>query len=258
MDRAPLKKQWDKLMRQEQAFLNKSAQKKVTKIEEFLSEKVPQKLQDTLGSAFAKSFALVLDKGTAVIEKSYHKDEEMLKHKVNLYAYSLKPDKKRLRNFEVASTKSQAKNVTISGAKGIGLGLLGIGLPDIPIFIGMVLKGIYEIALQYGYEYESEQEQYFILNIIAGALSYGDDALQINGVLNAFIGEEELPVPYDRAEQINRVSDILSTELLCMKFLQGLPVVGVIGGVADAAFVNKILGYAKLKYKRRFLCGQMK
>ncbi len=257
MPKTPLEKQWDKLIKQEDNFLKKSAQKKSSKMDVFLSEKVPEKLQDTLNTAFSKSFALIFDKGTSVIEKSYNREEEILKHKVNMYAYSLKPDRKRLQNFEIESTKSQAINVAVSGAKGVGLGLLGIGIPDIPIFIGMVLKGIYEIALQYGYEYDTEAEQYFILNIIAAALSYGDLAIHTNDALNAFIETETPPPAFDREEQINAVADVLSTELLCMKFLQGLPIVGVVGGVADAAFINKILGYAKLKYKRRFLNARM-
>ena len=38
------------------------------------------------------------------------------------------------------------------------MGVLGIGLPDIPVFTGMILKNIYETALQYGYSYESREE----------------------------------------------------------------------------------------------------
>lgn len=38
----------------------------------------------------------------------------------------------------------------ISGVEGVGLGLLGIGLPDIPLFTAVILKSVYEIALSYG------------------------------------------------------------------------------------------------------------
>lgn len=51
----------------------------------------------------------------------------------------------------------------VSGVAGVGMGILGVGLPDIPVFTGMVLKSIYEIALSYGCEYESEGERRFIL-----------------------------------------------------------------------------------------------
>ena len=38
-----------------------------------------------------------------------------------------------------------------------------------------------------------------------------------------------------------------------MKFVQGLPVVGVVGGVSDMLYQKKISDYAEIKYKRRFL-----
>ena len=59
-------------------------------------------------------------------------------------------------------------NLVVSGAAGVGMGLLGVGIQDIPVFTGMVLKSIYEIALSYGYEYESESERRFILMLIQG------------------------------------------------------------------------------------------
>ena len=54
------------------------------------------------------------------------------------------------------------------------MGVLGIGLPDIPVFTGMILKNIYETALHYGYSYESREEKYFILLLIQGAISYAE------------------------------------------------------------------------------------
>lgn len=59
---------------------------------------------------------------------------------------------------------------------GIGLGVLGIGLPDIPLFTGMVLKSIYETAISYGFPYDTEEEQCYILKLISTALSRGDTA----------------------------------------------------------------------------------
>ena len=38
-----------------------------------------------------------------------------------------------------------------------------------------------------------------------------------------------------------------------MKFLQGIPIVGVVGGAADAVYMKQILEYANIKYKHRFL-----
>ncbi len=258
MQKTPIEKQWEKLKKQEMIFLKKCMIKSPSKVDDFISEKIPDKLQGTLKGAFSKSFEIVFEKGTGIIEKSYNKENKIFKHKMNMYAYSLKPDRRQLRNFDIENEKSQVINVAFSGVKGMSLGLLGIGVPDIPIFVGMVLKGIYEIALQYGYGYKTEEERYFILQIITASLSDGTEVVSRDEELNSFIMHKTLPDNYDRRRQIDMVSEVLSTELLCMKFIQGVPVVGVVGGVADAVFVNHILKYAKLKYKHRFLYDNIK
>ena len=62
-----------------------------------------------------------------------------------------------------------------------------------------------------------------------------------------------MPVPYNREVQIKLVSASLSKELLYMKFLQGVPIVGAVGGAYDVVYMKQITEYANLKYKRRFL-----
>ena len=42
-----------------------------------------------------------------------------------------------------------------------------------------------------------------------------------------------------------------------MKFIQGIPVVGAIGGIYDFIYMSKIAKYAQLKYKRRFYQKQI-
>lgn len=248
-----LEQQWEMVLRKEASFLKRSKEKTPTKLEELLEEKVPDKLYDTLNTAFTKAFKLVFEKGTKIIEKSYNKEELKHEYKVKAYSLDLKQDKKRFQSFQNAADLATGKNVVASAVKGVGLGLFGIGLPDIPVFITVILKGIYEIALHYGFEYESEEERYFILKLITTSLSYGDELLLGNSQLNRFMGQENLPQNYIQYEQILTVSEVLASELLCMKFLQGVPVIGAVGGVADAIFVNKILDYAKLKYQQRFL-----
>lgn len=45
---------------------------------------------------------------------------------------------------------------------------------------------------------------------------------------------------------------LLSKELLYMKFLQGIPVVGVAGGAFDVKYMKEITAYAELKYRKRY------
>ena len=67
----------------------------------------------------------------------------------------------------------------------------------------------------------------------------------------------ELPIRYSKEEQIIRTANALSRELLYMKFLQGIPVVGAVGGIYDFVYMNQINTYAKIKYYKRFLSDKM-
>ncbi|MBQ8597143.1 MAG: EcsC family protein, partial [Lachnospiraceae bacterium] len=43
-----------------------------------------------------------------------------------------------------------------------------------------------------------------------------------------------------------------SKELLYMKFLQGIPIVGAAGGAYDVIYMKQVVKYAEMKYRRRF------
>ena len=57
----------------------------------------------------------------------------------------------------------------------------------------------------------------------------------------------------EKKEQMRLTANALSHELLYMKFLQGIPIAGIVGGVFDAVYLKRIADYADLKYRRRFL-----
>lgn len=253
--RTPLQKEWEKLEVQEQRFLQKRSEKRESILNQKLEEKIPPKLQKTLDTAFAKAFALIFEKGTGVIEKTYQRTKLEQDYQVRQYMADVKQNSKSLRSFSKKARDTGTKNLLLSGVSGIGMGVLGIGLPDIPVFTGMILKNIYETALQYGYSYESREEKYFILLLIRGAVSYGDTLCEIDGKVNEFIRNGILPEEYQDKEQIEQTAGALSKELLYMKFLQGIPVVGAVGGAYDAVYMKRITEYAELKYRHRYLGG---
>ncbi len=253
--RTPLQKEWEKLEVQEQRFLQKRSEKRESILNQKLEEKIPPKLQKTLDTAFAKAFALIFEKGTGVIEKTYQRTKLEQDYQVRQYMADVKQNSKSLRSFSKKARDTGTKNLLLSGVSGIGMGVLGIGLPDIPVFTGMILKNIYETALQYGYSYESREEKYFILLLIRGAVSYGDTLCEIDGKVNEFIRNGILPEEYQDKEQIEQTAGALSKELLYMKFLQGIPVVGAVGGAYDAVYMKRITEYAELKYRHRYLAG---
>lgn len=256
--RTPLQKEWEKLKEQEQRFLQKRSEKKDSVLNQKLEEKIPSKLQDTLDAAFAKAFALIFEKGTGVIEKTYQREKLEQDYQVRQYTMDVKQNTKSLRSFSKKARDTGAKNLLLSGASGIGMGVLGIGLPDIPVFTGMTLKNIYETALHYGYSYENREERYFILLLIQGAVSYGETLCEVDGKLNEFIKSGILPEEYQEKVQIEQTAGALSKELLYIKFLQGIPVVGAVGGAYDAVYMKRITEYAGLKYRHRYLDAQRK
>ena len=245
--------EWDKLNKKEQKFLKAREEQKDSLLNQKLAEKVPTKLQGTLDKAFAKAFGMIFEKGTDVIEKTYKKDELQKTYKINEYADEVCQNRKSLKAFGKKAENSGRLNMLVSGAVGIGMGLAGVGIPDIPVFTGMILKSIYEIALNYGYEYETEGERRFILLIIQGAVSRGSKMLAVDQQIDEYILNVEVPEDYNEQKQIEQTAAGLSKELLYMKFLQDIPIVGAVGGAYDVVYLKQITEYANLKYKKRFL-----
>ena len=243
----------EKLKKKEQKYLKEREAKKDSLLNQKLSEKVPVKLQSTLNKAFAKAFGMIFEKGTEVIEKTYKKEELQKTYKINEFTNEIRQNKKSLRAFGKKAESSGRVNMLISGVAGVGMGVAGVGIPDIPVFTSMVLKSIYEIALNYGFDYDTKEERRFILLIIQGAVSYGKEMLVINHKIDEYIFGGNVPEEYDEKIQIEQAAAGLSQELLYMKFIQGIPIVGAVGGAYDVVYLKRIVEYANLKYKKRFL-----
>ena len=222
-----------------------------------MEDKVPDGLQSTLDKAFFKAFQLVFEKGTGVIEKTYNKEKIEIDYQLGEIKADITKDRKELKAFSSKAKTSGAVNTLVSGASGVGLGVLGIGVPDILLFTGMMLKNVYQIALNFGFDYDREEEKKFILLLIQGALSSGDDLREINSEIDMYIDRGVLSED-DMQERIKNASESMSKELLYMKFLQGIPFVGAVGGAYNAIYMRRVSKYAELKYRRRFYLGKMK
>ena len=247
----------------EESFLTKHIMDKTPKWVRFVRRKVPASLRRTLESAFGKAFFMVFQKGTGIIEKTYKKDEQR-----RTYKTSSKKLRKEgfsaagVRRFDRQARRTVVKNLVISMFEGLALGLGGMGIPDIPIFVSVMLKSIYEIAISFGFEYSSDEEKLFILNIIDTALKSGDELRSKNEKLNTLIDQmldehedeaDEQVVKLMISRQVDVSAEALSKELLYGKFIQGKAIIGIIGGINDVTCLKKITDYAVLKYKRRFL-----
>ena len=68
--KSPLRAEMEAVLKKEQAFLKKNAEKKPSFLDRTLEEKVPARLQETLDKAFEKAFGVIYEKGTDFIEKT--------------------------------------------------------------------------------------------------------------------------------------------------------------------------------------------
>ena len=255
--KTPLQKELEKVQEKEKTFLLKHFKKTNNALDEKLMQKIPVKLKNTLNTAFIKAFTAIFENGTNIIEKTFKRQKLEQDFLVNKSVFEIKQSSKTLRSFSKKAKNTGNKNLAISGTIGVGMGALGIGLPDIPIFTGMILKNIYEISLNYGYKFDTEEEKYFILMLIQGALSHGEQLYSTNQKLNDFIKFSQLPPEYNQKQQIEKTAELLSTELICIKFLQGIPLIGVVGGAYNAVYMQKTTSFAAIKYKYRFIFDQL-
>lgn len=219
-----------------------------------LEQRIPEKVYFGLESAFCKGFALVFDQGRGIIEKTCKKENIQADHAVRSYAVQVKGGRKELRQMRKAARQSDFWNLAVTTVEGIGLGALGIGMPDIVLFLSTLLKGIYETALHYGFDYESPEEQLLILKMMETALSSGETWARNNEAVDNMISYVAVDVSRETVEkQMQATASAFAVDMLLLKFLQGLPVVGVIGGAANPVYYQKVMQYIQLKYRKRYL-----
>lgn len=234
MIRAEIQRELKKLAYEEKRILKKNGRKKDSFVTKKIEEKMPDKLEDTLNAAFAKAFELIFNYGTDAISLAVSDD-----------------GKNKLSNsMETAATFME----------GAVMGLLGIGIPDIAVFTGVVLRSIYQIADECGFDYESKAEKVYILLLIECSLAKGEDALELNDELDKLsnsIDNEGEKVYGLITEYINKSAEALAGDMLYMKFIQGLPVIGAAGGVSNAVTLKKIRSFAEIKYRKRKLSNML-
>lgn len=222
-----------------------------------LEDRIPEKVYAGLESAFTKAFGFVFEKGTTVIEKGYSREQLQADHAIRNYAVQIKGGRKELKKLHKGAGRSDLLNLAVTTAEGIGLGALGVGMPDIVLFLGTLLKGIYETALSYGCDYTSEEEKLLILKMIQTSLSREPDHARLDEAVDRLLLGSPGTVPADDFQrQLKATASAMAMDMLLLKFIQGLPVVGIVGGAANPVYYRKVMQYVQLKYRKRYLLKQ--
>jgi len=254
-----LNREFLELQRREDKLMLASVRAKRPGWKQALEAKVPEKVYAGLNSAYAKGFSLVFQHGRKLIEVTYKKQDIAQKHTASQEAFQTSGKRKEMKQIHKNARKSSSLNIVLTTAEGMALGALGIGMPDIVLFLTTVLRGIYETALHYGFQYESGYEQMLILKMMAASLSTGDDWFRRNREVNDWLLMEEQKISEEVFQnQIQDTASAFAVDMLLLKFIQGMPVVGILGGAANPLYYHKILRYVQLKYKRRYLLSCQK
>lgn len=257
-------KQVKQIKREEHKLLNKKEnplwKASIEPVTDKIQSYIPGKLRTALETAFYKGFRLVFEKGNIYIEKTYDKDKIQLEYDLNNYAIGKSTDRKYRKRLDLHSRQSQMINSSISVIEGGVLGAFGIGLPDIPLFLSLVMKSVYEIALSYGYHYETEEEKAYVLLLICTAMTKQERQKEFYQKLEN-LGES---IDYNMIPEINleehikTTAGVLSESLLTAKFIQGIPLVGAVGGIVNYNIIRKISKFAGVKYKKRYYMNKQR
>ena len=111
------------------------------------------------------------------------------------------------------------------------------------------------LALEVIKDILTEEEQ----NIIRRGKNTSKASVAKNASVEEWISSiEEKNAVWQMEEEIRRASEALAEAMLTAKFLQGIPVVGAIGGMSNPVIYRKVQQYASLKYKKRYLAQKRK
>lgn len=250
-----LEKELSKICKAEERLKKAALQKEKPAWKADLEYKIPPKAYHTLKKAFTKAFAIIFEKGTGMIEKTYDKAAMQADYEIRDYAVRRKGGRKEIRSMRKEAAKTDLLNMAVSAAEGIGLGAFGIGLPDIALFTGMLLKGIYQTALHYGMDYEKPEEKYFILILMEASMTKGEDFIRLSDELNRCMAEGSLPIPTEKQlqDQLEKTAEAFAADMLLQKFIQGLPIVGIAGGAGNPVYYRRVMRYANMQYRKRYL-----
>ncbi len=251
--KTPIEKELDRIAHRETRLAKQALHHQPARWKESLEQKIPPRVYTNLQTAFCKAFELIFEKGTGLIEKTYSRNELELDFQIHDYAVALKDGTRELRELKTDINRGNFINMAVSAVEGIGLGALGIGLPDIVLFLSVILKGTYETAVQYGFSYDTPREKLFILKLLETAMLKGEAWITCNAEADSYFVPNGVWLETKFQEQVKRTADAFAVDMLLAKFVQGIPVAGILGGISNPVYYRRILYYVQLKYQKRYL-----
>ena len=98
-----------------------------------------------------------------------------------------------------------------------------------------------------------QRSGFFILRMMETALTKGPDFAVKNARVDGMIEEMPQTGEDELQAQIQKTGSAFAVDMLLLKFVQGFPLVGILGGAANPVYYNKVMRYVQLKYQKRYL-----
>lgn len=254
-----LRRELLKIQTEEQKLRKKAETAKPADWKKALEQKIPEKVYTGLETAFCTGFSLVFKHGRKLIELTYKKETLKQEHILRDQAVQTEGSRRDFKQMQKNVRNAGLKNMAATTAEGMALGALGVGMPDVVLFLATLLKGVYETALHYGFEYETPEEQYLILRMMSASLKTGRAWLREDAKVEELLQADAMGVdPEILQEQIKKTASAFAMDMLVLKFIQGMPVVGFLGGAANPVYYRKVMDYVQRKYRKRYLLKQLK
>ena len=205
-------REWARQLREENRWRRKALHRQPGELQARIAEKVPETVRDTLTAAFGAAFSAALA-GEPLLRRTASPKAE---------ARRLARAEEQLRTPErFSSVRGTGRSAVFSAAaasavRGSGLGLLGIGLPDIPLFAASLLRSLGQIARGYGYITSTRKERRIMLLVLDAALTGGMEYPALSDQLDQALSGTEL-TGLSEQELADRVAGKLAEELLAAK-----------------------------------------
>lgn len=260
MNRKAIKKELEKTKQKEKKFIYRCVSNEGSVLQEKVNGIIPKKIKSKLDGAFRKAFSLIFSKGKKIIKKTYSEEKMQERYDEDRRFAKAAGTGLSIRSFEGTSRRRGMLDGLIIAGIGAGLGFLGRGIISIPMFVSCTFRNIFETAECYGFDSNDPEEQFLMMVMMEAALSTGEDAEEADDVTEEvidMIDNSGLLISDELIEeQIEKVAGVLSDQILYLKALQIIPILGGIIGLTDVHFYNKVHKYIDLKYRKRFLLRQ--
>ena len=245
--RASCKKELARIAKQEEKYRSRERRR--------ITVPMPDKVKKLLDASLSKALSLVFEHGGSVTVGGA--DGIMAGYEVHDYAVMKRGRRRDVKRLNNGSRRANGAFTALTAAEGTVLGIFGIGVPDAALFSMVLIRGVFRTAMRFGVDVEDAGERYLLLCMMEASLLDGDEFRKADGRIDDMLTSPPDADERELTAQSRRAASALSESMMVMKFIQGIPVAGVVGGVCDPVIYRRVTGYEQMKLYKRYLLRKL-